>query len=255
MTPLQFPRDRAVGSLSWGTTKIGYQSAVATGAVEVPDDQSVHLRVRGEPSPPTYVLGRWRRLSRPADLSFLTDLPGDAITRLNLSGQIVPETFPAVTSLAPGLTGLCLGFTGLDDRALAHVAQLVNLTDLQTFGNTFTDAAVQQLVGLRRMRDLVLEEETLTVAAFDFVSELPDLIRLDMWDVQMTDDEHAGLRARLPGVDVGKNGRGPWLAPDRITREVAAMTVLSRCLARRRLLVAGRSRSAWQVVTPVGGAL
>ena len=105
---------------------------------------------------------------------------------------------------APGLHALYLAFSGLGDVVLPTVAALTGLTWLQTFGNRFTDAGVQQLVGLTNMRHLYLEEETLTAAAFAFVDRLPQLVRLGLQDVDLDDAELETLRARLPGVQVDR---------------------------------------------------
>jgi hypothetical protein len=177
--------------------------------VEAPDDRDIALDV-GEVINVQRSGDGWslQLAQRPDDLSFLTDLPGDVISSLDLS-NVVPKTVESIVSVAPGLRRLCLGFTGFNDGILYYVAQLSALTSLYTFGNRFTDAGVQQLASLRRLRNLSLEEETLTVAAFDFVDQLPNLIRLDVWDVQMTEDEHLALKARLPNIEVGPWGSGP----------------------------------------------
>jgi len=89
------------------------------------------------------------------------------------------------------------------DRVPITVAKLTGLTYLQTFGNAFTDHAVQQLAALTKLDHLYLEEESLTAAAFAFVEQLPHLARLGLQDVSITADETRRLRARLPRVDVG----------------------------------------------------
>jgi hypothetical protein len=200
---LRFPHDRIVGRLTFGDSQNRwYGAAFATGVVEVPADHRVRLDAAEltvvEPTP------EWnantRRATHALDLSFLRHLPSDSIFSLHLSWGVDPDTFDAVEHLADGLMDLCLGFTELEDRALSVVARLSRLTDLQTFGNQFTDEGTQQLGSLILMEDLMLEEETLTAAAFDFVSQLPRLSRLGVWDVQMTDAERADLQARLPTV-------------------------------------------------------
>jgi hypothetical protein len=203
VTVLQFPDDRIVGQLSFGDSRNRWFGAgFATGVVEVPADHKVRLDAAEltvvEPTPDWNA--NTRRARRALDLSFLRYLPSDSIFSLHLSWGVDPETFEAVEHLADGLTDLCLGFTELEDRALSVVARLSRLTDLQTFGNKFTDEGTQQLRSLVLMNDLMLEEETLTAAAFDFVSQLPRLTRLGVWDVQMTDTERVDLQARLPGV-------------------------------------------------------
>jgi hypothetical protein len=209
---LSFPEDQIVGTLSWldsYTERTG--PVLATGAVEVPNDQRIQLMVGGivgsEPRPD----GGWALFpaQRPDDLTFLERLPDDSIEVLRLRSGLIPGTIASVVHLAPGLTHLTLSSTKLNDGILYYVAQLRCLRFLQTYGNHFTDSGVQQLASLRRLEDLHLEEESLTVAAFDFASRLPDLKRLGAWDVNMTEVEHAGLRARLPGVDVEPWGNGP----------------------------------------------
>jgi hypothetical protein len=208
---LNFPEDRIVGTLGWiGSYSEQTGPVLATGTVEVPDDQRIGLRVGeilgAEPQPG----GGWSMFpaQRPDDLIFLERLPGDAIDSLGLHFRVIPSSLASVVHLAPGLTHLSLGFTRLNDGILHYVAQLRRLRILQTFGNRFTDSGVQQLAGLTSLEHLSLEEESLTIAAFDFVSRLPNLQSLGVWDVDMTEDEHAELRARVPAVDLGPRGRG-----------------------------------------------
>jgi hypothetical protein len=200
---LQFPEGRIVGFLSWVDSYNEQTGPVhATGTVEVPVDQQISLHVMellgSEPQPG----GGWTSTpaQRPSDLSFLRELPKDAISSLYLGWNTVPKTFAAVVSLAPGLKRLHLANTMFNDGILYFVAQLDGLIFLDTFGNHFSDEGVQQLRSLRRLQQLYLEEESLSVAAFDFVTTLPDLTTLGVWDVRMTPEEQSDLQARLPGV-------------------------------------------------------
>src|SRR6266851_1084066 len=99
---------------------------------------------------------------QPVHLGFLHELPGDSITDLHLSWPLIPESLAAITHLSPGLRRLYLAQTALGDDALTLVAQLRGLTYLQTWGNQFTDAGVQQLAALTDLDHLYLEEETLS---------------------------------------------------------------------------------------------
>ena len=110
--------------------------------------------------------------------------------------------------IAPGLRRLYLVYGGLSDRALPFVAQLTGLTYLQTFGNLFTDAEVQQLASLKNLEWLYLEEETLTAAGFRFASSLPNLKALGLDDVQISKNEMNALRSEMPGVRVSRGGDG-----------------------------------------------
>ncbi len=83
------------------------------------------------------------------------------------------------------------------------MAELTGLTYLQTFGNSYTDLGVQQLVALQNLEYLFLEEETLSAVSLAFVRDLPHLARLGLQDMPLTDEELADLRAALPGVQVG----------------------------------------------------
>jgi hypothetical protein len=101
------------------------------------------------------------------------------------------------------LRQLVLADTGFSDAVLPSVAAVSHLTDLQTWGNRFTDDGVQVLGALSRLERLSLEEASLTVAAFDFVDGLPCLVDLDLQDVPLSAQDVADLRRRLPGVRVG----------------------------------------------------
>jgi hypothetical protein len=91
------------------------------------------------------------------------------------------------------------------------VAKLTGLTYLQTFGNNFTDRGVQQLATLVNL-DLYLEEQTLTLAAFDFVERLPHLTRLGLQDVRSANAMSSNSVADYPaqtsadGVSYGRYG-------------------------------------------------
>ena len=177
---------------------------LATGNVEAPEDQAISLNVHRidsvEPSGDGWSM---KGGTTPVDLQFLAGLPSDSIEFLTIGPDIVAASFRFVEHLAPGLRRLCLSHTDLTDQALRHVAKLTGLTSLQTFGNSFTDAGVQQLAALHNIEDLYLEEETLSAAALAFVRELPHLSHLGLQDMPITEEELDDLRAALPGVQVG----------------------------------------------------
>ena len=140
-------------TLDWVGRGRGAARVPARGVVTVPDGVEISLDVM--------VTGS----RKPADLSFLRQLPADSITDLQLDAPIRPESVAAVTHLAPGLRRLYLAWADLTDDALTHVSKLYGLTYLQSWGNRFTDRGVQ--------------------------------------DVPFTGVELAELRRRLPGVDIG----------------------------------------------------
>jgi hypothetical protein len=174
--------------------------------VEVPDGVEIELSVAALTSTTPHPGGSWDLLPDYAhpvvDLEFLVDLPPDSIASLSL-GRSDPRSMAVLPHLAVGLRRLYMGRTAFSDEVLPFVAQLTNLTYLQTFGNHFTDDGVQQLRSLTQLEALYLEEATLTFAAFAFVGELPLLQRLGVQDVPLTDAEVRLLRVRLPGVTVG----------------------------------------------------
>lgn len=201
---LTFPQDRVVGTLDWPTRDHEQGPVLATGPVDVPNEAEISLEV--QPIIDVQHLGndRWnlRADTKPISLAFLADLPPDSIANLSLH-RVAPNSMRAVAHLAPGLRRLYLVSSGLGDDALTHVAELTGLVYLQTFGNHFTDHGVQQLASLRQARDLYLEEQTLTAAAFTFALELPFLRRLGLQDVPISPDELSSLRRQMPSVDVG----------------------------------------------------
>jgi hypothetical protein len=224
---LTFPAE-GVGMLEFPGARSDGRPTDAAGDVDVPDGVDVGLHATGavswrrahsstvglhityddgRPSPPPTQSHGWigtgRSRQHSLDLSFLTDLPSTVITRLTVESTVDARTFGAVGHLAPGLRWLILSGSDLDDLVLSTVAALTGLTGLQTFGNRFTDEGVQQLGALKELQSLYLEEETLSAKAFGFASGLPQLRRLGLQDVAITEAELAALRARLPGVDVG----------------------------------------------------
>jgi hypothetical protein len=208
VTTLRFSEGQYKGRLDWVGLSHSTQ-VLAAGSVDVPDDRLVHLFVRRASGRAEIGGGRVASVLRPVDLTFLRELPPDAIGALNVQGTILPETFDAVTKLASGLRHLNLGDTELEDSAVPVIGELTRLTHLGSYGNRFTDAGLQQLVSLRELQHLSFEEASLTVAALAFAADLPSLVSLEVWDMQITDEEHAVLRAELPGVAVGPNGSGP----------------------------------------------
>lgn len=226
---LPFPADETVGIVAWpGSEMEGL--IPAKGNVAVPHGAEVSLRVmiiesiasadsleaghwiqrEGKiRSPDSWsrasVGGRWiiHGSSRPVDLRFLRNLPSANINELHLTSPLIPESFDSIVHLAPGLRRLYLASTALTDEALQSVSKLHNLTYLQTWGNRFTDGGVQQLVALRKMESLYLEESSLSVTAFRFAVELPQLSRLGLQDVAVSAGGLKKLRARLPHAKVG----------------------------------------------------
>ena len=198
MRELNFPSDRPVGTLDWdGAPSRG---VLAIGQVTVPEEASVELSVEPFHSSPDRP-----RIMRPEDridLSFVRGLPSDGIQSLRIR-ETRERSMDALAHLAPGLRHLYLVWTEFSDAVLPTIAQLHELIYLQTFGNQFSDDGVQQLVALQKLEALYLEEETLTAAAFAFADRLPRLARLGLQDVTLTEADLAGLRRRLPGVDVG----------------------------------------------------
>ncbi|HVU92874.1 MAG TPA: hypothetical protein VHC23_11600 [Jatrophihabitans sp.] len=205
---LTFPTDRIVGTLEWAAAwNPDTGPVLATGEIEVPDGAAVSLRVWPTAGSRPSGGGSWEVLpddsGRPIDLAFLRELPPEGVEGLTLDRQVVVGSLPAIAHLASGLRSLYLPWCGFGDDVLPSVARLTGLTYLQTFGNRFTDRGVQQLDTLRELESLYLEEETLTVAAFDFAVRRPRLKRLGLQDVPVGKEELEALRRRLPGVDIG----------------------------------------------------
>jgi hypothetical protein len=202
---LRFPTDRVVGTLDWPAPfdpETG--PTLATGVVSVPDGIGVCLEVQSLTGSRPTGAGVWELLTdhRPIDLGFLRVLPTDVIESICLTRDVVESSASALAHLAPGLKFLYLPWSNLTDAVLPHVAGLTGLIYLQTFGNQFTDAGVQQLAALQALEQLHLEESTLSVAAFDFATHLPRLERLGVQDVHLSKDELEQLRSRLPRAHV-----------------------------------------------------
>jgi hypothetical protein len=227
LSRMVFPAGQAVGILSWPGSR-ATEPILALGEVCIPDGVEVALDVssikavalseaRPEEGGMRSSLAklpkglaqeisgrRWviETDGKPVDLNFLKNLPGDSITTLFLKSPIVSDSFAAIIHVAAGLRQLYLADTGLTDNELRSVAMLKGLTYLQTWGNRFTDAGVQQLAALTNLENLYLEEQDLSAAAFSFTVGLPRLSRLGLEHVPVRPDELRELRARLPNVKV-----------------------------------------------------
>lgn len=202
---MRFPDDRCVGTLDWlGSRSEARGPVLALGQVDYPDDTEISLEIapvqnlRRDPSGSWH----WSSFGDSIDLAFLLDLPEDAISSISMR-MVRGDTMPAIVHVSNGLRRLYLTASGLGDEVLAPISKLARLEYLQTFGNCFTDGGVQVLAALTRLEFLYLEEETLSLRAFEFAKRLPNLHRLGLQDVQISPEELARLRAELPGVGVG----------------------------------------------------
>jgi hypothetical protein len=202
MTVFEFPKDRIVGLLAWTLAPPVHSTELARGRVEVPDGASIDLQVWSVTSASRTEQG-WQLSGdhSAVDVSFLTDLPADAISTLSVV-RAAEHSVSAISHLAPGVRRFSMPYADMTDVVLPAVAALHLLTSLQTFGNNFTDDGVQVLAALTALEFLYLEEESLTADAFRFVRQLPRLRKLGLQDVQITDEELLALQTELPGVDV-----------------------------------------------------
>jgi hypothetical protein len=208
MPTLSFPQDRIVGHLYWaGSNSVSTGPVLATGIVEAPDDRQVRLILSELSGAERRPEGGWSLVSahRPLDLRGIESLPWAAICTLAVR-EVVAESVSAIVGLAPGLTELLLFGSDLGDEAIPYIAQLTDLTSLQTFGNHFTDDGVQPLRALHRLESVALGETTLSAAALRFATMLPKLRQLGIWDIHVTPEEEQGLRAALPGVEISREG-------------------------------------------------
>jgi hypothetical protein len=219
-----FP-DQPVGTLSWpGSWEDNRGPVIAGGRVDVPEglavsldvapvadavpsddaSSSITITVEGQ-QPVAQTLRSWTvnvRTDASVDLAFLESIPPGLINRLTLSRSTQADSLRHLPCLADSLAYLYLAATDLDDAALPHVAELTALVWLQSWGNRFTDSGVQQLASLMRLRWLYLEEETLTVDAFAFTTQLPSLEIVGCSDTDMTSKDLKRLQSKLPGVQI-----------------------------------------------------
>lgn len=182
-----------------------YGRAIATGDVEVPANVDVDLHAcapisvgEGHDGQPVVT----SHSNDPIDLGFLADVGPNSLHVLSFD-RVVEPSIEAVATQAGSLRRIYLQDSELSDRALAVIARLTELRFFQSWGNRFTDEGVSQLSSLVNLRHLYLEEATLTLAAFSFVTHLPALEDLGVQDVPLTPDELEQLRQQLPNVRVG----------------------------------------------------
>jgi hypothetical protein len=232
VTLLRFPAESAVGELSWEDDRQpgGWGHQLAIGTVEVPEGTAVQLNA-----------GRDYFDEGPAvDLEFIGGLPADSVCELNLVGDFVPASFPALAHLAPGLRDLSvyidvlgaeapsviaeltalerLSLAGhadpedgpslrLNDHALSVIADLPALESLSLLGGSYTEHGLQQLTRLRKLEHLHIEREGLTPSMFRFAAAMPALTRLTGLDEfgddgPMTPAEVEQVRAMLPHISM-----------------------------------------------------
>jgi hypothetical protein len=202
---------------------------------EMPDRALRNSRsIWGGPGDLSYSVARG---DEAVDLEFIRGLPADSVADLSLD-NVDPDSFAAVTHLAPGLRGLgvyldnlgedapaviahltalqSLALYGasamdegrrLDDHALTAIAGLPDLEYLALLDGVYTARGLRHLARLPRLRHLHIEREGLTAPMFSFAAAMPALTRLSGLD-EFGDDgpmppaEVDQVRAMLPHIIV-----------------------------------------------------
>lgn len=108
----------------------------------------------------------------------------------------------ALAPLAPQITWLDLGGTGVTDAALATIATFPNLTRLHLDRTAITDAGLARLGELAHLEYLNLYGTAVTDAGLEPLSKLPQLQALYVWQTQVTPAGIATITAARPKLTV-----------------------------------------------------
>ncbi|HUW61477.1 MAG TPA: carboxypeptidase regulatory-like domain-containing protein [Candidatus Bathyarchaeia archaeon] len=215
---LQFPEDRSLGQLRFGS-----QAVEARGIVEIPGGVDVRLDINntslselsclaGLQPNDLQVITFSRTAVQDADLAYLSHLTGlrnvelpntsigneglwylqdlTGLTRLNLNSTQVTDQGLAYLSNMTQMQELILNRTNVSDAGMAHLADMANLRYLDLWQANLTDEGLQQLSNLQNLELLGIEDTLVTDAGMQYLAELTNLEGLNLGKVAITD---AGL--------------------------------------------------------------
>jgi hypothetical protein len=142
----------------------------------------------------------WLRLRWWASrFTFLPNYLRDRVQYIQIvRGQLTDDEFANVAAFKHAKQILLI-FTPVTDQQLASLADMKDLTELVTVGEDFypeiTDAGLEHLKGLTRLRRLSLSGRRITGKGLKFLQTLVALQKLELRDTQISDDDLALLRA------------------------------------------------------------
>ena len=114
-------------------------------------------------------------------------------------GFTVTSADMAPLSNLTGLESLSLSLGVLDDEGLKHLASLTNLVYLSiTEHPGITDAGVEHLRGLRKLRRLHMQGTSITDACVEVFNTFPDLVFVNAYRTGVTKSGEEALRFKRP---------------------------------------------------------
>lgn len=119
-----------------------------------------------------------------------------------LIGDQVDNAAIAPLANIPNLVELNLANTKVTDEGLASIAGLTNLTHLHLENTAITDAGLAHLKGLSNLVYLNLYNTKVTDAGMAHLSGLANLRKIYLWQTEVTDAGATQLQAALPKVSV-----------------------------------------------------
>ena len=157
----------------------------ATGQVDVPIDADLTLIVRSESSP---------------DLSWLSDLPPDAVSGLSLYAEVDDAALAPVEHLR-GLTQITISSEALTGPGLAAIANLPRLERLNLTCPALTDPAGAIMGGISSLRELAIARaEDFGDTGVSSLAALKELTSLWLCAHAATDEGMNRLLSQLTGL-------------------------------------------------------
>jgi hypothetical protein len=95
------------------------------------------------------------------------------------------------------------------DAGFAHLEKLINLQELDLFGQDLSDTSVKVLTGMTELRELALSGHGFTDAGLDGLAQLPNLRSLRLFETGVSTNGVAALKTRLPKLRIEAWGREP----------------------------------------------
>jgi hypothetical protein len=139
-----------------------------------------------------FSVARWRRALGPVAVALVGVLAAASPIAINL---LVPANKEEIKNVTTGETDLTL--TGLAGYDYASLGAKTDLTVLQMANSEVTDAGVEHLRGLTRLRRLDLSDTAITDASIPVLAALPALEDVKLARTKVTD---AGVRQLLDGA-------------------------------------------------------
>ena len=131
----------------------------------------------------------------------------DALTDIDLGGNLLTNEIPEELGSLTNLTNLSLGYNNLTGEIPEEMSNLVNLWNLQLYRNSLTGEIPEDLGDLSNLTDLSLYGNSLTGGIPEELGDLTSLTNLSLGNNGLTGEipEELGNLSNLRGLNLGHN--------------------------------------------------